>query len=185
MELENPRFSRIFSVDPGLINIGLAILDSEWRILELRLTNLTLDGGIIAHQRELDLPSFLQFLTEQIEFWLNRYVLPRIPMDDSTILFIVEENSDKLVFTRDWCGILAGLLHPYPRIQFKTVYPPNVSRWLGDLGKKRGINRIGKKRFTIKMIEELERNPSATVIQLNEHSADAAANALYIRDRFF
>lgn len=183
-EDEFTRFSRIFSVDPGLFNIGLCILDSEWRILELRRTELSLNGKIIERQRDLDLPGFLEFLTDQIELWLTRYVLPRIPLDDSPILFICEENSDKLVFTRDWCGILSGILLSFPRIQFKTVYPPNVSNWLRRKGKKKGVGRFEKKRFTMEYVMDLEQSPLANV-ELNEHSADACVNAIYIKERFF
>jgi hypothetical protein len=185
MKLENEQhFCRIFSVDPGLYNIGLCVMDGNWRILELRRTPLPSGGIHLEYVHRKQRVKWHEKLAQELDSWFACYVTPRLPLEGGRILIVVEEND--LTMTKDWCATLAGLLTSWADFSLITVIPKQVAKWMYKQGLESPATRSQKKRFAMEMVGRTEVAPGAGVpMLLDEHSADACVNALYVRERFY
>lgn len=184
--LENPneRFVRIFSIDPGYYNVGLCVLDSDWRILDLARTTMPCGGAELERMKHRDRSRWFSNLAKEMGAWYNRYVVPRIPLEGGRLLFVVEENGPDLQMTKDWTGILAGMLHSWTDVELRTVAPKSVAKWMYRQGMRKPATRDQKKRYAMEQVGKASMNPNAHVPQiLDEHSADAYVNAMYIRQK--
>jgi len=174
---------RVISIDPGMVNVGLAVLDGDWKIRELRHSELahgkTLTAAHFAHRTQ-----WVGILADEIQWWAIRYVYPHIllaPEDGVRTLVIVEENDLKL--HQDWAGIVAGILTGLPGVTVMTVLPMEVTKWMHRMGLPGRADRAEKKRFSIEFVRGL---PGAEQVEsFDDHSCDACMNAMYVRERFF
>lgn len=183
MKLEKPiGFCRIFSVDPGLYNIGLCVMDGDWRIMELQRTPLS--ARHLEHVHQYQRATWHEQLAAELDSWFARYIAPRLPLSGGQVLMIVEEND--LAMTKDWCATLAGLLTSWADFKLMTVIPKQVAKWMYKQGLSKPATRAQKKRFAVGMVGRADVAPGASVpMLLDEHSADACVNALYVRERFY
>lgn len=180
------RVARVISVDPGLTNVGLAVLDDQWRVVELKHVALP-NGGKLCRFHFESRTEWVAKLAEEVAAWFDRYVLPRLllnPECDDVTLVVVEEND--LALTRDWAGVLAGMLAGWESVKVVTVLPRVVRRWMVGKGMPPLATRPQKKQFAVEFVGRVTPAPHAHLpFVMDDHSADACMNALYVRERFF
>lgn len=181
-------FVRIFSVDPGIDNVGLCVMDGNFNVIELLATPLPDALGLRRLHKE-QRTEWVTNLCESITSWLSQYVLPRmLPFGSGPILVIIEENDHKLPYTKDFAAVLCGLLYSNRsvRTHIITVLPMNVAAWMHREGLPSGSSRAQKKTWTLKYVADLPLAPNHVErMILTPDSADAAANAYYVRHRFY
>lgn len=187
-----PRFDRVISLDPGIDNLGLAIFDSEWRLIHsvqvslpkaqkgevnrlTRLLHKTERTRWVEHVGE-----FLQtFWIDHVFKFVQGYVYAR-----SRILWVTEEND--LPITKDFAGVWQGFLRGRSLSiytggwEFHTVLPRQVIRHQHKLGLPRKSTRSMKKAWTKKWV----RNWNGNTRDFDADEADAVFNALYLKERF-
>lgn len=177
------KVGRVISIDPGTQNVGLAVLDGDFRLIELRHSSLP-HADLLPSAHSSHRVRWVGLLAEEIRDWVNRYVMPRIPgifeeEEGELTLVLVEENG--LLLHMDWAGIVAGIFVGYPGVRVVTVLPGKVSAWMKGMGLGRLASREEKKRFAVEFVRGLPGGEGVS----DDHSADACMNALYLRDRFF
>jgi len=182
------RVCGVISVDPGLTNVGLCELDDEWRVVDLRHSALPHSAQLSRLHFERR-PEWIHILAQDVYEWVRRHIFPRLLFlnreTDDELLVVVEEND--LAITRDWAGILTGILAGCQGVRVVTVLPTHVKAWMVKHGMPAKASRYQKKKFAVDFVSSLEMGEREDGCKLivDDHSADACLNALYIRERFF
>lgn len=174
-----PGLVRVFSVDPGVSNVGLCVFDWDTGTGTQTLVELTTDQlddpGTLLWQHQLYRTEWIEILSRSIESWINHSVTRHFRFDRN-MMFVVEENDIK--FTRDWAPLLIEKLGHLDNAEFFSVLPKVVHNWLIKLhGLPKKSSRSSKKNHVMNMFRS--KHP-VHPFSITEHSSDAWVNAQYI-----
>lgn len=183
----NTYYDRIISIDTGLNNVGVSIMDADQNVLYMETTPLSLDNSnVLQWKKFIYKVDWIGRLTDLIYQWLGRYIIPRIlHAPEHKNLIIIEENS--IPFTKDFPGIISAFFYRYDNITIMTVSPIIVHRSLRSLGMPKGLIGKDKKKWVINHFGEKTVNKILGDLEnmnITEHSCDAWMNATYFLKRY-
>lgn len=179
---------RLISIDPGLSNVGLCVLDwcagpgGVTQTLVAMKNHPLPDAVTLSWKHFKNRLEWVGVLNDSIHIWLTRYVIPRMRYDVPVIL-VVEEND--LTLTRDWAPLAIAHMGIFANVIPVTVIPTVVHKWMiNQRGMVRGVNRGDKKLHTKALfVDWLKDGKLDDTFNICEHSVDAWVNSQHLIER--